>query len=667
MAGITSTGLGSGLDINSIVTQLVAAERDPQIKRMAIKEAALQSKISALGSIKSAMSDFKTSLSALRYGSQLNKISATSSDTGTLTATAFTNADPANYQMDVQQLALSHGLSSQAYASASTVVGTGTLSIRFGTTSYDVGNNPTGFSPNAQKAALNITIDSNHQTLGGIRDAINAANGGVTASIINDGTGNRLVLNSTDSGAANSLEITGTGSLTTLSYNAASHPMAETQRAQDALLKINGLNITSASNTVSTAIKGLTLNLQQAQPGKLVNLSVGQNNDDIVTAVQGFVDKYNAFATSIQSVSGYDTATKTAGALLGESTARAALSGVRNMLSTTIQGLTGSVRSLPDIGIKTQADGTLAVNTSILNSALTKDHNGVVGLFAVSGIPSDSSVIYSGSTTDTLAGTYAVDVTTIAEQAIILGTAAPSMIVDATNNAIQVSVNGVTSGTINLTNADYSATPDQLAAELQTQINGDSALKAAGVSVTVGYDSLSGKFSMNSQTYGSASTIQLMSITGGGTDIAGLTAGQLDAGVDIVGTIGGFPSTGVGQTLTVDSGDAKGLSTQVTDSVIGAHGTLQFSRGLIEQLDTLTASFLNDGGSLDSKISGLQDTISVIGKQQAIFNKRMDALQESLFKKFNAMDRLLGSLQNTAGSLTQMLASLPLSVKTSSR
>jgi flagellar hook-associated protein 2 len=654
MAGITSTGLGSGLDINTIVTQLVAAEQGPQTKQMDKKEATLQAQISALGSIKSAMSSFKSSLAALRYSSQLNKFSATSSDTNTLTASAFTNADAANYKVEVNQLALSQGLTSQTYASASTVVGTGTLNIRFGTTTYDVGGNPTAFSPNAQKSALAITIDANHQTLGGIRDAINAANGGVTASIINDGTGNRLVLNSTDSGAANSLEITASAGLAPLSYTVASHTMTETQRAQDALLKINGLNITSASNTVSTAIKGVTLNLQQAQPGKLVNLTVGQSNADIVTAVQAFVDKYNEFATSVQSVSGYDQKTRTAGVLLGEATARGALSGVRSLLSSTVTGLTGSARSLPNIGIKTGADGTLSLDVNKLNSALSADHKGVVGVFAVTGIPSSSSVTYLTSSSDTQAGTYDVQVTTKAQQALILGSVVPSMVVDATNNGIQVSIDGVTSGTINITNGDYTANPSQLAAELQTQINGDAALKDAGLAVTVGYDSVAGQFTMNSQSYGSTSKVEMLQVIGGGTAVAGFTVGQLNTGVNIAGSIGGLTTTGSGQTLTVDSGTAKGLSLIVSDDVVGDHGTIQFSRGLVEQLNKVSESFLNqDTGALDTKLSGLQKRVTEIGKQRTTLATKMAALQQRLFKQFNAMDKLVGSLQSTASFLTQ--------------
>jgi flagellar hook-associated protein 2 len=318
--------------------------------------------------------------------------------------------------------------------------------------------------------------------------------------------------------------------------------------------------------------------------------------------------------------------------------------------------LNGSVRSLPDIGITTQADGTLSLNTAKLNTALAADHDGVVSLFAVSGTPSNSSVIYGGSTSDTQAGSYDVQVTTKAQQALITGSAAPSMLVDATNNGIQVSVDGVTSGTINITSADYSTNPSQLAAELQSKINGDSALQAAGVSVSVGYDSGTGQFTMNSQSYGSTSTVQLMQIVGGGSTIAGFTPGQLNTGVDIVGTIGGLTTTGIGQTLTANSGVANGLSVQVTDNIVGSHGTVQFSRGLIEQLYKVSAGFLGQDAALDTKLSGLQKRIDEIGKQRTTLATKMATLQQRLFTQFNAMDKLVGSMQSTASFLTQQFS-----------
>jgi len=658
MASITSTGLGSGLNINSIVSQLVSAEQTPQTTQMDAKEATINAQISALGSVKSAMSDFQSSLAALQYASQLNKLTATSSNSSALTATTFTNADAANYQVVVNQLASSQSLASaQSYTSASSVVGTGTLNIQFGTTTYDISGNPTAFNPNAQKSPLSINIDSSHQTLTGIRDAINAANGGVTASIINDGSGYRLTLSS-PAGAANSMQISGTGGLSPLSYTVASHPMTQTSQAQDAQLKINGLTVTSPSNTVSTAVKGVTFNLLQAVPGQVINLSVGQNDANTVTAIQNFVTKYNAFATSVLSVSGYNATTKTSGTLQGEPTSRTALNSVSNLLTSAVAGLGGSVRSLANIGITTQADGTLALDSTKLNTALSADHNGVVGLFAISGIPSSSSVAYAGSSPSTQAGTYAVQVTTAAQQALITGSAAPSMLIDATNNAIQVSVDGISSGTINLTSADYSANPSQLATELQNKINGDSALTANGVSVTVSYNSGTGQFSMNSNSYGSASKVSLTQIAGGGASVAGFTPGQLNTGVDIAGTIDGQSATGSGQTLTANSGNANGLGVQVTDSVVGSHGTIQFSRGLIEQLSKVASSFLTTTtGSLDTKLAGLQKKITDIEKQRTNLAARMATLQKRLLTQFNAMDALVGSMQSTASFLTQQFSS----------
>ncbi|KJV05951.1 flagellar filament capping protein FliD [Methylocucumis oryzae] len=208
MASITSTGLGSGLDINGMVTKLVAAERSAADTRNTTREANDNAKITALGNFKGALSDFKTSLTTLSQTSSFQKITANSSDTSIITASALSVAEVASYQVEVKSTAQSHALASKAYADPTTVVGSGTLTINFGTTDYDTTTKAyNGFTPNANKPSLTLTIDSTNNSLVGIRDAVNKANAGVTASIINDGSGNRLVFKSTDTGLSNSMQI----------------------------------------------------------------------------------------------------------------------------------------------------------------------------------------------------------------------------------------------------------------------------------------------------------------------------------------------------------------------------------------------------------------------------------------------------------------------------
>jgi flagellar hook-associated protein 2 len=335
MSVITSTGLGSGLDINSMISKLVAAEKAPKASRLDRQEAELQAKISGFGTIKGTLSDFRSSLDPLRNASTFQQLEASTSDATIVSASTKSNADPGDYSLDVKQLAQMHALATKAFNSASDRIGTGTLTIRFGTTTYDgLTDSYTAFSQNADIGTLSLTLDTSNNSLSGIRDAINDAKAGVKASIINDGTGYRLILNASNSGAKNSLEITVTdddridtdgSGLSALAFNASSTQMTQTQRGQDAIVKINGLEITSASNTVSDALKGVTLALGQAQPGKPVNLSIKPDNDEITKSIEAFVEKFNEVTDTIKKLSSFDPQAKKGGALMGEASIRGAV------------------------------------------------------------------------------------------------------------------------------------------------------------------------------------------------------------------------------------------------------------------------------------------------------------------------------------------------------
>ena len=191
----TTSGIGSVLDVNTIVSNLMNVERAP-LNKVATQKTAFQSQISAYGSLKSALSTFQSSVSSLSSLSKFNAQSVTSSNTSVLTATSNGSATVGSYDISVTQLAKSQKLSVGGFANVSDVVGTGTLNISFGTFTPEVATpfTPSALTPNAAKTALNITIDSSNNTLAGVRDAINAADSSVTATIVNDGSTNRIVI-----------------------------------------------------------------------------------------------------------------------------------------------------------------------------------------------------------------------------------------------------------------------------------------------------------------------------------------------------------------------------------------------------------------------------------------------------------------------------------------
>ncbi len=669
MAAITSTGLGSGLDIKSLVSSLVTAEQTPATKRLDTQEAKLTAQISAYGNLKSAISTFQSSLSGLKSLSSFQKLSAVSSDTTIVTASAFSNADPASYNLEVKQLAKSQTLSASPLPSATTAVGTGTLTIKFGTTSYVPDaltglptSTPNGFTQDGNKAALTLNIDPSNNTLAGISEAINKAKAGVTAAVVTDNSGSRLVLNATETGASSSMEIsvtdtgdnndTNASGLSNLAFNATTHNMAQNQTAQDAKLAINGLDITSSSNTVNTALKGLSLNLQQAQPGKIITVGVSQSNDDITKTVDGFVKGFNDLLTTVTPLSGYDKTTQKGGLLQGDATLRSVMAQLRSELGSMVNGLNGSIKSLSDIGISTQKDGTLALNTAKLTSQLTSNRSGVTAVFAVLGRPSNPTVSFASSTSATKAGQYAIDITKIATQGILNGVAPTSLTVDTGADSFAIKVNGIQSGTIALTQKAYTSYAE-LATEMQSRINGDSEIKASGVSVGVVYDGT--RMVFTSKTYGADSQVEINANT---TTTLGLSIATGTGGQDVAGTIGGLTASGQGRELTAITGDAQGLKLTIGDDTLGSKGTVDFSRGLIEQLDHLMSGVLDKTtGSFTSRANNLQTGLNKIGKDRIALANRMTALQTSLLARFNKMDSLVGQMQATSSYLAKQFSS----------
>lgn len=664
MATITSTGLGSGIDVNSIVPKLVTAERKAMDTRLDKQEATLQAKLSSWGTVKGAFSDLKSSLLSLKLPSTFQKVAATSSDSSALGVTAASNADLGQYRMEVKQLAQSHSLASKSFANATDVVGTGTLTIRLGTTDYDPDTDTyNGFSQNPDKGSKSLIIDSSNNTLTGVRDAINKANIGVSASLVNDGGGYRLVLNTTEGGANNSVQISAADSdgnhtdlngLSALAFNAGATNMQQTLAAQDARLTINGLDVNSSSNTITTALKGVTLNLNQAQPGKVIQVGINQDTSAAVSGLENFVAKFNELNKTVNSVAGYDAKTKTAGVLQGDALVRGAMSQVRAQLNASIPGLSGTVRSLSDIGIKTEDDGSLAFDTAKFTSALTKDREGVMALFTQQGRTTDSGVSYLSSGDDSQVGSYAVEITQMATRGDFIGGTLSTLTVDASNDRFRINVDGKESGLITLSQGDY--TTETLLTELQSRINGDSALSAAGVGVDVAFNATENRLEITSRNYGSTTGVALLDVVGTGL---GLDNGQYHQGLDVAGTIGGFAATGAGQELTATEGAAKGLSVAVESGGTGDRGTVSFSRGLMDGLDTLLNGLVKNNGSISSRTDGLQRNLSQIEKDRETLNLKMEKYEARLFSQFNAMDLVVAKLQSTSTYLTQQLSNLP--------
>ncbi len=374
MASIASPGLGSGLDINSLVSQLVAAEGQGPALRLDTQEARFQTKLSAFGSLKGALADFQTGLSGLKDLTNFQARTALSANQDLFTASALSSATPGSYEIEVLALAQAQKLVSGAFASADTTVGNGTLTLSVGSESFSV------------------SIEAGSDSLTDIRDAINNAsdNTGVTARIINSDDGASLVLASDETGTANAITVTtsgGDGGLTSLVYDpdppgSGVTNLTVAQPAADAVIKIDGLTVTSSINEIAGAIPGTTLNLVAAEVGTKTDLTVSLDKDGVREKIDSFVSSFNKLVDTISNLGSYDADTQATSVLLGDSTLRNISFQIRRELGKSIDGLDGPFSTLAEIGISTNLEGKLEVDSETLDAALESDFDAIGELFS---------------------------------------------------------------------------------------------------------------------------------------------------------------------------------------------------------------------------------------------------------------------------------------------
>jgi len=382
VASSTSAGAagGSVINVSALVSEIVSAAQTPQQNLINSQTAAVTSQISALGTLKGALSTFQSALSALDTPHAFDSETATTSSSA-FTATVTSGAPVGTYNVTVSQLASAQQLLSGPFTGTGTAsVGTGTLQISLGSSSF------------------NVTIGTGEDTLNGIAAAINSANGntGVTATVLQGTDGAHLLLTSTQSGAANTIGVSETDSgtgLSALTYNIANadangNTANYTQEApaQDAKYSISGVAGTSPSNTVSNALTNLTLNLvSKTTSGTPATLTVSTDSTTIQSNISAFVDAYNTLLGTFSSLGSFDAASQTAGPMLGN----ALLSSTQNQMRSTIYGIvnTGSstYNSLASIGITTDKDGTLSLNSATLSNALATNFSAVSALFSSPG------------------------------------------------------------------------------------------------------------------------------------------------------------------------------------------------------------------------------------------------------------------------------------------
>ncbi|KAJ9432708.1 flagellar hook-associated protein 2 [Candidatus Pantoea symbiotica] len=376
MTTISTLGIGSGLDLSTILDNLSTAEK-ASLTPISNQQTAYTAKLSAYGTLSSALTTFQTANTALNSADLFTATSAASSTTA-FSATTSGSTIAGKYSISVTQLAQAQTLTSGVQTSNTTALGSSdasrTLSIKL-----------------ADGTSKDITLTSDQTSLTGMRDAINGANAGVSASIIKTGDGAyRLSLTASKTGEANavsSVTVTGDDTLQGIvgfdsTKTDADNPLDVSVAAQDAELTVNNVAITSSTNTISDALEGITLNLNDVTSGNQT-LTITQDTSKASTAISNFVDAYNNLLDQFTSLTKYtavdvgsDTQDSSNGALVGDSTLRGIQTQIKSLLTNTASSST--YKTLAQIGITTDpTTGELSLDSDKLKTELTKDPAGV--------------------------------------------------------------------------------------------------------------------------------------------------------------------------------------------------------------------------------------------------------------------------------------------------
>lgn len=476
---------------------------------------------------------------------------------------------------------------------------------------------------------------------------------------------------------------TDTSGLSQLAFNENATNLTQVQAGQSAEITIDGLSVTSSSNQIIGAISGVTLDINNVGVGENIRLEISQDSEGVKELITDFVDKYNDMIYTISKYNEYDQETDNAGAFFGESLLRSMEGEIRSVISSSVAGIaSGGFSSLSSIGItsrvydassttldeddddftRPELAGMLELDEYKLDEIIEDNFDAIGAIFAPTGTPSDNNITYVTSSTQTQAGNYSVNITQLASRAEYVGDGvldfSSPLTIDDDNNSFTIKVDGVTSGSITLTNGDYSS-GSALAAEIQSKINGDSSIKGNGSSVIVSFDDTTDNFTFTSALYGSSSKISFVSVDTNSEAELGFAVGSGTDGVDVAGTIGGELAVGDGQELTGAGSKTQGLMLTIAGMQTGLRGSVNFSRGIGDSLFDLLDEYVKSSGLIESKIDGIESSITNIDTERSELELRIEKLEARYLETFNAMDLLVSEYNSIGSYLTEQLDLLP--------
>jgi flagellar hook-associated protein 2 len=641
----------SGFDPGKMAKTLAEAETASRYASIERKDLKAQSALNAFGYLKENIAAFQTYLADLTNTASFTQKNLTASNPALFTASASESAPAGSYAINVSHLAQSHTLVTEAgYATKSSLVGPGTLSLTYAGTTTD------------------FTTDG--QSLEQVRNAINTANIGVNASILYDGSVYKLVYSGRDTGEANTVSVSGTPS--SLSG------VTQAQAAQNAQLTINGVTISSASNSLTDAVDGVSLSLQATGASQL---TVAPNTQSVIDNVTNFVSVFNELESIFDDLSNYSAADDEesfSGDLKGDSTLRSLKAQLQAVMSQVNSQLTGAgVQSLADVGISKNVDGSLSLDAAQLATAVNASPTAVARLFSATGWSADGQIQFHGMSDKTVAGSYAIEITQEATQASLVGAPFSSGSISLPAGArFDVQLDGMASAAtivVNPTGSNMNYhNPEALARYVQDLINANPAVKDSGstAGVAIVNEGANSSFQFSSSRFGASSSIAL-SNTFGGADLGFANGSSMNAtGQDLTGTLNGvslgaYVDANDGRKVTVSAfapgalENLRGLSFSVLGGGTGVREPIVVSRGIAERLNSTINTLVNDSkGLLGSRMSGLERQREDLSAQREKLDARYEKLMLKYQIQFSAVSSLMTQMNATSESLKASFESL---------
>ncbi len=598
---------GSGLNITQIVDSLVQAEQVPQENQIQSKIDARNTAISAIGEIKSALSKLSTSLNTLTGNTSL-KVSSTSS------AVSATISDPStavaiNSSISISSLAKGQTLAFEDYASNTSLVGAGSLVLERG--DWSSGSFVASSTVTSKTLAVTET-----DTLESLKDKINALNYGVTASVLGAGDDTYTLVLKSQNGKENALRVTATESpsgsgLATID-NTSTNGSKQKVAGTDASFTVDGISLTRSSNNISDLFTGYDVNLLASTSSNGVdtpaNLTGSVDTTSATTNLQTFVTAVNDARTLLNEKTFRGSASEEAGELSDDPVVKSIQNRLKSLTSSQLTGFGANGVYLSNLGVRTEKDGLLSLNTTVLENELKNNPSSLDAIFNSMYSSSSSLLSVSGGTNSRpVAGSYAFQMTAYVSGAftgLVSNDTSPE--VTASNNTIQVTVDGTQSGSVTVPAAHYTSEA-ALATAIQTAINADSTLSGAGKSVVVIHSN--GSYSIKSGSIGSSSSMVINAI---GSNLDGFLkfVGSTDA--DNIGTSQAGTAT-TALTLngaSVTATDADGL---VDNETLGSSGNFTLDGAQTTSTTPRSATGLNSFVTIGSSNNLSSVTFTITG------------------------------------------------------